>query len=129
LADKDDMSSTAPLGHGSNHAADERRRRNRVAGDTQGWILPAVPKLAKHTPADDEAWEVRIHDVSRLGVGFTSTEPMRVGEEHRLRIGRGPMKRARVIRVVACRQGQTGAYSVGAEFVDTLPDHVETKAG
>ena len=123
------MSSTAPLGHGSNHAADERRRRSRVAGETQGWILPAVPHLAKHTPADDEAWEVRIHDVSRLGVGFISTAPMRVGEEHRLRIGRGPMKRARVIRVVACRQAENGAYVVGAEFADMLPGHIETKAG
>lgn len=128
------MSSTPPLSTGSNHAAEERRRRGRVAGETLGWILPPARHFAKHAPSGDdteavEGWEVRIHDVSRFGVGFTSTEAMRVGEEHRLRIGRGPMKRARVIRVAACRQGENGTYSVGAEFVDTIPVDVTSKAG
>jgi hypothetical protein len=101
-------------------AAAERRRRSRVAGDTQGWIFPATPRLPTHLPGDDEeAWEVRIHDVSRFGVGFISTEPMQLGDEHRLRIGRGPMKRARVIRVVACQRCDDGTFSVGAEFTDS----------
>src|SRR5436305_13809757 len=98
------MSSSHDLRTGSNQAADDRRRRERVAGETQGWVLPATPRLPAHLPDDDEAWEVRIHNVSRIGVGFTSTAEMRVGNEHRLRIGRGPMTRARPIRVIACRQ-------------------------
>jgi hypothetical protein len=95
-----------------------RRRRNRLNAQTQGWILPPLRRLAKHLPSDEEAWEVRIRNVSRFGVGFESTEKVRVGEEHRLRIGRGPMKRARIIRIVACRELSKGTFSVGAEFVD-----------
>src|SRR3954468_1571944 len=113
------MSSSQDIGTGSNQAADDRRRRERVAGETQGWILPATPRLPAHLPDDEEAWEVRIHNVSRIGVGFTSTAEMRVGDEHRLRISRGPMKRARLIRVMACRQCEDGTYTVGAEFVDS----------
>ncbi|HSV13044.1 MAG TPA: PilZ domain-containing protein [Tepidisphaeraceae bacterium] len=113
------MSSSHDLQSESNKAAAERRRRERVAGETQGWILSAMPQLPAHLPdGDDEAWEVRIHNVSRIGVGFASTAAMRIGDEHRIRIGRGPMKRARLIRVVACRQGDDGTYTVGAEFVD-----------
>jgi hypothetical protein len=95
-----------------------RRRRSRLNGRTQGWILPLTRRLAKHSPSDDEAWEVRIQNLSRFGIGFTSTERFRIGEEHRLRIGRGPMKRARTIRIVACRETQKGTFSVGAEFID-----------
>ncbi len=113
------MARTPLLPTGSNQAAEDRRRRNRVSGEAQGWILPASRKLAKHTPTDEEAWEVRIHDVSRFGVGFSSTEPMHLGDEHRLRIGRGPMKRARLIRIVACRRADSASYTVGAEFIDT----------
>jgi hypothetical protein len=106
----------------------ERRRRNRLPGEILGWILPAQPRLAMHMPAEEEGWEVRIYDVSRLGAGFTSTEPLELGGQHRLRIGRGPIKRARLIRIVACRQSEAGTYAVGAEFVDT-PARTLAKAG
>jgi hypothetical protein len=96
----------------------ERRRRSRLNGETLGWILPSVPRLAMHLPTEEEAWEVRVYNVSRFGAGFTSTEPMELGSEHRLRIGRGPIKRARLIRVVACRQTDNSSFAVGAEFVD-----------
>jgi hypothetical protein len=97
----------------------DRRRRERVSSETQGWLLPPVARLPKHVPDEEEAWEVRIHDLSRLGVGFTSTQSLSVGDEHRLRIGRGPMRRARLIRVVACRQTDNEVFVVGAEFVDS----------
>jgi hypothetical protein len=97
----------------------ERRRRSRLTGETLGWILPAVPRLAMHMPDEEEGWEVRVYDVSRFGAGFTSTEPLELGGEHRLRIGRGPIKRARLIRIVACRQSEgENTFAVGAEFVD-----------
>ena len=60
-----------------------------------------------------------ITNVSRLGVGFVSTAAMKLGEQHRLRIGRGPMCRYRIIRVIVCRQTGEREYAVGAEFVDT----------
>jgi hypothetical protein len=97
----------------------ERRRRIRVPGETLGWILPAQPRLAMHMPDDEEAWEVRVSNISRLGAGFISTEPLNPGGEFRLRIGRGPIKRSRLIRIVACREFEAGTFAVGAEFVDT----------
>lgn len=72
-----------------------------------------------HLPDDEEAWEVRVYNVSRLGVGFISTAALELGGEHRLRIGLGPSKRSRLIRVVACREAEPGTYAVGGEFVDT----------
>jgi hypothetical protein len=97
----------------------ERRRRSRVDGETLGWLLPAEPRLTMHLPDDEAAWEVRIYNVSRLGVGFLSTEALELGSDHRLRIGRGPARRARLIRVVACRESEPGVYAVGAEFIDS----------
>ena len=72
-----------------------------------------------HMPAEEEGWEVRVCDVSRFGAGFISTEPLELGAEYRLRIGLGPIKRARLIRVVACRQSDASTFAVGAEFADT----------
>ena len=97
----------------------ERRRRSRVSGETLGWILPAQPRLALHLPDEEQSWEVRLYNVSRLGVGFSSTEALPLGSEHRLRIGRGPARRARLIRVVACRESEQGIYAIGAEFIDS----------
>jgi len=97
----------------------ERRRRNRVEGETLGWVLPAQPRMAMNLPDEDESWEVRIYDVSRLGVGFMSTQAFQLGSEHRLRIGRGPVRRARLIRVVACRESEPGIFAIGAEFIDS----------
>ena len=111
------MARSHSLGGGKNFPND-RRRRQRLPGETQGWILPTMRKLARYMPDDEQAWEVRIYNVSRLGVGFTSTDQMRVGQEHRLRIGRGPMNRARLVRVVFCREWDGGVFAVGAEFVD-----------
>ena len=75
-------------------------------------------------PDDEAGWEVRVHDVSRLGVGFTTTEPLSPGERRRVRIGRGPASRARGVRVVVCRRCDDGSYLVGAEFTDaTVIDH------
>src|SRR5882762_9803897 len=107
------MSRAHSIQSGEGNQGNNRRRRNRLNALTQGWILPALRRLAKHLPTDEESWEVRVRNVSRFGVGFESTDRFRVGEEHRLRIGRGPMKRARIIRIVACRELSKGTFSVG----------------
>jgi hypothetical protein len=110
------MATTLTLNSGT--LLNERRRRSRLKGETLGWILPVKPQYAMHLPTDDEGWEVRVYNVSRFGVGFSSTESLQLGSEHRLRIGRGPMSRARLIRVIVCRQIDNDSFSVGAEFVD-----------
>jgi len=81
-----------------------------------------------HLPDDEQAWEVRVYNVSRLGVGFTSTEAFALGAEHRLRIGRGPSRRSRLIRIVACREFEVGFFAIGAEFVD-MPARELSRAG
>jgi hypothetical protein len=81
--------------------------------------LPIRPRLALHLPDEEESWEVRVFDVSRLGIGFTSTAAFELGAEHRIRIGRGPARRARLIRVVACRESEPGLFAIGAEFIDS----------
>jgi hypothetical protein len=117
------MAPTLTLNEGNSvpptdHPSD-RRRRSRLAGETLGWLLPAEPRLALHLPDEEQAWEVRVFNVSRLGIGFSSTEAIEAGTEHRIRIGRGPARRARLIRIVACRESERGIYSIGAEFIDS----------
>jgi hypothetical protein len=116
-ADKIGMTRSLSLTSSDDPSANNRRRRSRIHAPTQGWILPPNRRLGKHAPADDEAWEVHIEDLSRFGIGFTSTERLGVGEKHQMRIGRGPMKRSRTIRVASCREARKGIFLIGAEFV------------
>ena len=104
----------------------ERRRRPRLVGETAGWLLPAVVPArvdGRSLPDDEVGWEVRVHDVSRLGVGFETTEPLAEGDRRRVRIGRGPVTRARAVRVVVCRPAGDGTFHVGAEFTDAAGVH------
>ena len=107
-------------------ATSDRRRRPRLVGETAGWLLPAVVPVAvdgRSLPDEEIGWEVRVHDVSRLGVGFTTTERLVPGDRRRVRIGRGPVARARTVRIVSCRRSNItadGTYDVGAEFTDAL---------
>ena len=98
----------------------ERRRRARIHSAAQGWLIPEdalrVADDRDAAPAR-EPWEVRVNDISRHGVGFESTERMARGAVCRIRIGRGPMRLARQIRVVDCRPGPDGHYLIGGEFV------------
>lgn len=90
----------------------DRRRRSRLHGATQGWIMPDQPA----PPAD--LWEVRVKDVSRQGVGFESSEQLASGAVCRIRIGRGPIELSRRIRVVRCAPGEGNVFEIGGEFVD-----------
>ena len=116
-ADKICMSRSTSLISGNDALPGNRRRRSRIHAPTQGWIVPPNRRLGKHAPTDDEAWEVHIEDLSRFGIGFTSTERLGIGETHQMRIGRGPMKRARAIRIASCREGKKGMFVIGAEFI------------
>jgi hypothetical protein len=115
-ADKSDMPDSNPA-----HDTVERRRRARIQSATQGWLIPedAAPEEAPRPSGDGEPWEIRVNDISRDGVGFESTERMSRGALCRIRIGRGPMRLARRIRVVECRPGPDGHYVIGGEFVPT----------
>ena len=97
---------------GETQTGAERRRRARIHSSTQGWLIPDVPA---NPPSDP--WEVRVQDISRHGVGFESTEKLEQGRTCRIRIGRGPMRLARRIRIVGCRAGAGGHYLIGGEFV------------
>jgi hypothetical protein len=113
------MSTPMKMSTDSDRPVIERRRRERIAGETNGWVFPPQASLQRHGPAEEQGWEVRVLDVSRFGVGFISTAALETGSMHQLRIGRGPMHRARLVRVVVCRQEEGGAYCVGAEFLDS----------
>ena len=82
--------------------------------------MPPACRLPRHGATDEQGWEVLVHDVSRLGVGFESSDRMVVGTEHQIRIGRGPLSRARTIRVVCCRPTEFDTFGVGAEFVQAV---------
>jgi hypothetical protein len=95
-------------------ADNDRRRRSRMPAATIGYLLPEGAN-GGFDPSD-EPWEVRIHDVSRLGVGFTSASAMKVGEICRVRIGVGPMRLARRVKVVNCQPIANNHFRIGAEF-------------
>lgn len=90
-------------------ATDERRRRSRLPANTVGWVILEN--------GSSEPWEVHVKDVTRNGAAFETFEPLRKGEVCRLRIGRGPIELARMVRVVHCTAGQGGVHFVGAAFI------------
>ncbi len=125
------MPTTDPSAPTSPVPVTERRRRPRLVGETAGWLLPAVVPVAvdgRSLPDEAVGWEVRVHDVSRLGVGFTTTERLDPGDRRRVRIGRGPVTRARAIRVVCCHASADGTFHCGAEFADAGIIHPDRPA-
>jgi hypothetical protein len=88
----------------------DRRRRARLRGTTEGWVVPDSGDFS-------DPWEVRVHDVSRHGVGFESAEQFKSGQVVRLRIGRGPIELAKRIRVVRCENDKNGTFRIGGEFI------------
>lgn len=55
-------------------------------------------------------------DVSRHGVGFRSPTPLDEGDVVCIQIGRGRQQSISEVRIVRAREGDDGAYDVGAEF-------------
>lgn len=72
--------------------------------------------LTDEAEANAEPWEVRVHDVSRDGVGFVTAEQMQAGAMCRIRIGHGPMRLARLMRVVSCKPEGQHHFRIGAQF-------------
>jgi len=103
-------SQSASMTAATTMSAADRRRRRRIDTESIAYLLPDA------APNTDEPWEVRLHDLSRLGVGFLSSEAMSTGSLCRIRIGRGPMRLARRMRVINCRQEGNNLYRIGAEF-------------
>ena len=91
----------------------DRRRRQRMASSAIGYLVNDDYELSE-TPV--EPWEVRVHDVSRHGVGFVTSEQMKPGAICRIRIGHGPLRLARRMRVVNCTAEGQNLFRVGAEF-------------
>jgi hypothetical protein len=113
-----DMDSTNPSGDARQQAYEtgstamldrDRRRRARIESDAVGYLV-------RDDAGSDEPWEVRIQDVSRLGVAFISGNAMKPSETCRIRIGMGPMRLARQMRVVSCQPASDTTYRIGAEF-------------
>jgi hypothetical protein len=104
------MASAADPQSGTTSSPADRRRRPRVESESIGYLLPDT------APLSNEPWEVRVQDVSRLGVGFLTSESMTVGMICRIRIGRGPMRLARRMRVTNCRPEGNNLFRIGAEF-------------
>jgi hypothetical protein len=87
----------------------DRRRRARIPGNTNGWLFLSD---GDHAPAR----EITVLDISRHGVGFTFDGPLDVGAICRVRVGFGPKRLARRLRVVTCRPNDIGSYNIGGEF-------------
>jgi len=92
-----------------NLATADRRRRQRLSTRTNGWIFLGD---ADYAPAR----EVIVTDVSRLGVGFLCDTRLTEGMICKLRMGFGPRRLARRIRVTNCRDNEDG-FAAGAAFV------------
>ncbi len=89
---------------------DDRRRRPRLLSRTTGWVFLGDDD---HAPAR----EILVVDVSRLGVGFISETQLEQGFVCRIRIGFGPRRLARRLKVSNCRANENGTFLVGGEFV------------
>ena len=106
------LPSTAPTleERGDTFDINDRRRRPRLLSRTTGWVFLGDDD---HAPAR----EILVVDVSRLGVGFHSETQMDTGFICRIRIGFGPRRLARRLKISNCRQNDDGTFSIGGEFV------------
>jgi hypothetical protein len=88
----------------------DRRRRPRLLSRTTGWVFLGDDD---HAPAR----EILVVDVSRLGVGFVSETKLDEGFVCRVRIGFGPRRLARRLKISNCRKNEQGTFVIGGEFV------------
>jgi hypothetical protein len=102
-----------PPERGETAVEDERRRRPRMESRTNGWIFLGDDD---HAPAK----EIVVMDLSRLGVGFACPVGLEINSICRIRIGFGPKRLARRVKIVQCRCNESGTFTIGAEFVDIL---------
>jgi hypothetical protein len=89
---------------------DDRRRRPRLLSRTTGWVFLGDDD---HAPAR----EILVVDVSRFGAGFISETQLDKGFVCRIRIGFGPRRLAKRLKVTNCRKNEDGTFTLGGEFV------------
>jgi hypothetical protein len=91
-------------------ATDDRRRRARIETRIVGWLFPS-------DDPHERSQAVIITDLSKLGVGFIyASEPL-PGTICKLRVGLGPRRLARRLRIASSRSNSDGTYTVGGEFI------------
>jgi len=90
-------------------ASDERRRSERKPHIIEAWLRPGVESAA-------EPIEVTGLNISQHGAGFVARQELRAGTFWWVEIGLGTQRMSTEIRVVSCRENDTGGYAVGAEF-------------
>jgi hypothetical protein len=88
----------------------DRRRRARLLSRTSGWVFLGDDD---HAPAR----EIAVLDVSRLGVGFISETQLELGFICRVRVGFGPRRLARRLKISNCRANEDGTFIIGGEFI------------
>jgi hypothetical protein len=88
---------------------EDRRRRQRLSTRTNGWVFLGDDDYAPSR-------EVIVTDVSRLGAGFICDTQLSEGAICRLRMGFGPRRLARRLRINHCREVENG-FALGGEFV------------
>lgn len=91
---------------------EDRRRRPRVTTRTIGWLFPS-------DDAHEHAESIVITDISKLGVGFLFPTALANGTICKVRVGLGPERLARRLRIVSCRDTRDGTFHLGGEFVDS----------
>jgi PilZ domain-containing protein len=58
-----------------------------------------------------------VSNISMKGVGFHTRRPLLVGESYQMKLEAGPLKWQSRVRIVNCKEHDSGTYDVGAEFI------------
>jgi hypothetical protein len=101
----------------SSVASAERRRTPR-----QKFVTKAMLYRENRTAAPQR---IMMRDVSLMGVGFESPEPVEAGTRCRILIEAGPARINWRIRIVCCGKVDGGDYLVGCQFIPAELDLVE----
>jgi hypothetical protein len=88
---------------------EDRRRSPRQEYAATAWISPESGVIGHDR-------QVVVVDLSLHGVGFTSERGFEQDAIHWIVIGHGMLRASSRIRVVSCRQNDSGHFDCGAEF-------------
>jgi len=91
-------------------ATDDRRRRARIESRIVGWLFPS-------DDPHERSQAVIITDLSKLGVGFIYPTELSPGTICKVRVGLGPRRLARRLRIASCRGNDDGTFIIGGEFI------------
>ena len=58
-----------------------------------------------------------VSNISMMGIGFHTRKALPPGSKYHIKLELGPMKWSTRLRVVSCREHESGTWDVGAEFV------------